>query len=198
MLSGALVVVSVIPYAIRVYQGKIETQITSWVLWALIGFALLVTYKSSGAEANVWPAVFGFTNPFIVMMLTIKRLGRNGWIKPDRIEAVCIAICVISLGLWLKLNQVKELVQYALYLAILADICSAIPTFKFVLRNPDKDRPFAWVAFAIAYGLAIFAITNHTPANYILPIWMVIGPLVIAFPMIRFRWHIRAPWKEWI
>lgn len=86
MLSGALVVVSAIPYIVRVYQGKIETQITSWVLWTLIGFALLVTYKSSGAEANVWPAVFGFTNPFIVMLLTIKRLGRNSWTKPDRIE----------------------------------------------------------------------------------------------------------------
>ena len=198
MLSGLLVFISAIPYCIRVYQGKIETQITTWVLWTLIGLVLLLTYKSSGAGANVWPAVFGFINPLIITILTMRRLGRSGWVRPDRIEIACIVISVISLGLWFRLSQDKGLVQFALYLAILADLGATTPTIKFVWKNPDRDRPFAWAMCAVAYGLAIFAITEHTFANYVLPIWMFIGGMSIAFPLAIYRWRIRARFTEWI
>ena len=70
LLSGSLVIISIIPYAIRVHQGKIRPVLTSWSLWSLIGLALLLTYRSAGAEDNIWPAVFGFTNPTLI---TIER-----------------------------------------------------------------------------------------------------------------------------
>ncbi|MEK7209134.1 MAG: hypothetical protein AAB677_02655, partial [Patescibacteria group bacterium] len=75
LTSGLLVVASVIPYSIRTYQGKVQPNLTSWSLWTLIGLALLLTYKSSGAEANVWPAVFGFTNPLLITIIVLRRHG---------------------------------------------------------------------------------------------------------------------------
>ena len=63
LLSGGLVFASILPYGYRTYQGKIRPVPTSWSLWALIGLALLLTYKSSGAVSNAWPALFGFINP---------------------------------------------------------------------------------------------------------------------------------------
>jgi len=196
LTAGMLVMISVIPYSIRTYQSKIQPNLTSWSLWTLIALVLLLTYKSSGAEANVWPAVFGFTNPLLITILVLRRRGE--WTKLNRVEVACLVFSLLSLGLWLGVHERKELAQYALYLAIIADTCAAIPTIVFVWTQPNGDRPFAWCLFAVGYGLAIFAITEYTFANYVLPLFMFFGSLSIAFPLARFRWRQKAPLSEWV
>ena len=196
LISGGLVIVSVIPYSIRTYQGKIQPNLTSWSLWTLIGFVLLLTYKSSGAEANVWPAVFGFTNPFLIVFLILRRHGV--WTKPNRIEGACIVFCLLSLGLWLGVRESRELSQYALYVAIVADACAGIPTIIFVWKRPESDRPFAWAFFSIGYGMAVFAITEHTFANYALPLYMFVAALSVTFPLALYRWRHKVHVSEWI
>ncbi len=84
LISGLLVIISAIPYSIRTYQGKIHPNLTSWSLWMLIGLALLLTYKSSGAEANVWPAVFGFISPFFITILNLATARWMDKTKPNR------------------------------------------------------------------------------------------------------------------
>lgn len=197
LISGILVAASAIPYSARVYQKKIHPNISSWSLWTVLGFALLLTYRSSGAEANVWPAIFGFVNPLVITTLIILR--KNGeWTRPSWVEIACIIFGLLSLGLWIVVRESRELAQYALYVAIVADSCAAIPTTILVWKQPDCDRPFAWASFAIAYGLAIFAITEHTVANYALPIYMFFGAGMIALPLALFRWRKRTPLSEWI
>mgnify|MGYP001581382023 FL=1 len=144
----------------------------------------------------MWPAIFGFTNPALITLLVIKR--RDEWTKPNQIEKICVVFSLLSFGLWIGVHKSKELTQYALYLAIVADFWAAIPTIKFVWAQPDDDRPFAWALFAVGYGLAIFAITDHTFANYILPIWMLFAGLGIAFPLAMHRWKQKSSLSEWI
>lgn len=196
LISGLLVVASIIPYSIRTYQGKIQPNLMSWSLWTLIGLALLLTYKSSGAEANVWPVVFGFTNPLLITIIILRRQSR--WIKPNRFEVACLVFGLLSIGLWLGVRENKEMAQYALYLAIVADLFAAIPTIVFVWMQPNGDRPFAWALFAVGYGLAIFSITEHTFANYILPLYMFFGSLSIMLPLILYRWRHKVPMSEWV
>jgi len=196
LVSGLLVAVSIVPYSIRTYQGKIQPNLTSWSLWSLLGLALLLTYKSSGAEASLWPAVFGFTNPTLITILLLLRRGE--WTKPNRVEKACVVFGLTSLGMWLGVHNNKELAQYALYLAIVADLCAAIPTIVFVWTQPDGDRPFAWCFFAVGYGLAIFAITEHTFANWALPLYMFFGSLSIALPLTLYRWKRKDPLVEWV
>ncbi len=196
LVSGLLVVASIIPYSIRTYQGKVHPNLTSFSLWTLIGVALLLTYRSSGAKANVGPAVFGAFNPLLITLLILRR--DRAWTRPDRIEVACIVFGVVSLGLWFCVRKSQELSQYALYLAIIADLCAAVPTIVFVWTHPDKDRPFAWGCFAVGYGLAIFAITDRTFANYVLPIYMTLGSSGIAFPLALHRWRQRTPLSEWV
>jgi Na+/melibiose symporter-like transporter len=196
MISGALVLVNIFPHAFRVYEGKIHPVPTSWSLWSLIGLALLLTYKSSGAGANVWPAIFGFTNPLLVMILAIRR--REHWKKPELYEWACLIFGIISLVLWVFVRNNKQLSTYALVLAIVADLFAAIPTLIFFVKKPMEDRPFAWGMYAFGYFLAIFAMPEQTFANYVLPLYMTVGSgiatLLLAIPRIRRG----VPLKEWI
>lgn len=195
-ISGALVVLSAVPYSVRVYQGKIKPHIISWGLWTLIGFSLLLTYKSSGAGANVWPAVFGFTNPLLVMILVIWRKGTGG--KLSRLDALCLFLGLVALVMWWFMRADQSLAQYALYVSIIADACAAIPTFAAYYADPTQDRPFAWLIFAVGYGLAVFAVPEPTLANYILPIYMFLGASLIAVPLVLYRARNRVSLGEWI
>ena len=196
MISGGLVVLSAIPYGTRTYQRKAKPNITSWALWGVIGFALLVTYKDSGAIDNVWPALFGFTNPCIIAGIGYWRSSTRqpftAW------EKASIAGCLCSLGLWIVLREDKELVQYALYVGLVADLCAAVPTLHFVWTQPKEERPGAWIMFALAYGLGIFAITEHSVANYALPLYMLIAPVTVVYPLIRYRIKAKIPLTQWI
>ncbi len=195
-ISGVLVVVSAIPYVFRVWQGKIRPSITSWGLWSVIGFALLVTYRSSGAGANVWPAIFGFINPTVITVLAVVKRGERT--KLSGLEWVCIAICFLSLGAWFLLRHDRSLVQWALYAAIVADAFAGFPTIGNAFTRPDLDRPFAWGMFAVAYLLALLAAPEWTAANYVLPIYMFLGAGTIACFLTRFRIRSKIPIKEWI
>jgi len=195
-LSGGLVFLSIVPYGIRTYEGKIQPVPTSWSLWSLIGLALLLTYRSSGAEANVWPAVFGFINPTAITILSVWKHGK--WRKLTFPERLCFLFGVASLGMWISMRRNPDLAQYGLYVAIMADICAAIPTIVFVWREPERDRPFAWILFAIGYFLAVFALPEETPANWILPIYMSLVALVVAFPLTLHRLRRQAPLKQWV
>lgn len=194
-MAGLIVMVSVIPYAIRVFQRKIQPNLVSWSIWSLLGLALLLTYHSSGATSNVWPAVFGFFNPVLITVLALWRGMRR---KPERWELVCGAIGVLSIVWWSIVHDVAAQAQFALYLAIVADATAAIPTIGFVWKYPRADRPFAWSMFGVGYGLGIFAITDHTFANYALPVYMLLGASTIAVILATYRVRNRLPVTEWV
>lgn len=177
-------------------QGVIEPNPVTWLLWTMIGLVVLLTYRSSGAEANIWPAVAGFVNPLVIAVWVLKNWAQR---KPfESFEYLCSAFCFISLVMWVFVRENKELSQYALYFAIIADACAAIPTLVFVLLYPEKERPFAWAMFGVGYGIGMFAITEHTIANYALPLYMLIAPISILIPLVRYRLRQKIPLKEWV
>ena len=195
-ISGLIVILSIIPYAIRTYQRKINPNPTSWSLWAFIGLAILFTYKDSGAQDNLWPAIFSFTNPTLISVLTIAR--REKWKPPDGFEIVCAVFGIASIITWWNVRQDPTMAAYALYLAIAADLAIAIPTIRDVWSNPKIDRPFAWFCFALGYLLAFFAVPEPSFANYILPAYMSTAGLIIGYPLAMYRYKLGAPAMEWI
>lgn len=187
--------VSAIPYAIRVYQRKITLNLVSWIIWSIIGWALLVTYDASGATNNIWPAILGAINPTIITTLAWWR-GTSK--KIDAWDITCGVIGIAAITLWALVRDEPSKVQFALYLAIIADACAGIPILKFVWNNPHLDRPFAWGMFGIGYGLSIFAITEYTVANYALPVYMLITASTICSVLCVYRIKNRLPVMEWI
>ena len=194
-LSGLIVMLSGIPYMIRIYQRKIQPNLVSFSIWSLVGLALLLTYRDSGAGSNLWPAVFGFINPTLITILALWRGEKR---KPEKWEIVCGMVGIASLVWWWFVRNEASQVQSALYLAIIADAGAAIPTIGFLWKHPEKDRPLMWSMFGIGYGLAVFAITDHTFANYALPVYMFIGANLIAGILFTHRIRNRIPIREWV
>lgn len=196
-LSGALVIVSIIPYSIRTWQKKITPNPTSWLLWTIIAFALFLTYKSSGAKDSIWPAIFGFTNPLLITVLIVIRQKTRFEKITEQTDMCCLIAGIASLIMWAFMRKNPDLAQYALYVAIIADAFAAIPTIVFLWNNPLEDRPFAWGLFSIGYGLSIFAIEENSIANYALPLYMFFGALSVTLILSVYRIRNKIPLKEW-
>lgn len=195
LISGLIVSLSAIPYGWRVFQRKIQPNVVSWSIWSFIGLALLLTYDSSGAEANIWPAVFGFISPCFITILAVWRGERK---RPEWFEIVCLVFGTSSLTMWWFVRNEPSLAQYALYVAITADTWAAIPTITMLWRRPELDRPAMWALFAFGYGLGCFAITKHTFANYSLPVYMFVSGSFIALILVAYRIKNKIPLREWI
>jgi cytochrome c-type biogenesis protein CcmH/NrfF len=73
-----------------------------------------------------------------------------------------------------------------------------LPSIKFLSKNPEKDRPALWIVFSFGYFLSMFAITEHTFANWILPVFMTLAPALVWIHLVKYRVKNKIPLKEWI
>jgi hypothetical protein len=197
-ISAIIVFASVIPYAIRVWQRKITPNLISWTIWTLLGVAILISYRSSGAKESVYPAIIGCINPLIIMVLILTRNLKKSKKKLSFWDFMCGIFGVISIVLWYTTNNDPHKVQYALYIAIIADFWALVPTIKDAIKTPSEDRPFMWLLYSVGYSVSIFAITEHTVANYILPVYMFCGPIIVFILLARYRIKNKIPFKEWV
>lgn len=196
-VSGGMVAVSGWFYTVRTWQHKNHPPLSSFTLWSIIGLALLLTYKSSGAKDNIWPAVFGFVNPLIILAVGIGRKNiQLEW--PTELEWGCFICVTLSLVLWWHMRQDPSLAQYALYVAIIADYGAGIPMMKFAREEPAEEGPLAWIIFAVGFALAVFAVPSASVANYSLPTSSFILGMIIAWPLCQYRWRERRPAREWL
>lgn len=196
-ILSALVVLAAYPaYIIRIWQRKIVPNISSWAIFALISIALcLSSYSSSGAGINSWVTLgplVGCTGIVIVALMRSKEKSLT------RFDLVCLIFGVLSIAFWFFTRQSKELVQFALYIGILTDFIGILPSINFLTKHPEKDRPAMWVIFSLGYFLSMFAITEHTFANWFLPSFMVLVPALVWVPLMKYRIKNKISIKEWI
>lgn len=150
-------------YITRVWQRKINPNISSWTIWVIMSVAIcLSSFSSSGGGENSWVtigATIGCIGVLISALLRSKEKSMNTF------DIVCLILGISSIVLWGFTKQSKELVQYALYLGVLADFIGLLPSANFLSKNPEKDRPAMWIVFSLGYFFSVFAITENTIAN---------------------------------
>lgn len=193
-ISGIVVLLSIIPYAIRVYQRKIIANLVSWSIWSMVALALVANYDMSGAKDNLWTLIWGTANPFII---TIIALWRGGTRKLGVFDIWCLVFGIISMIVWYYFNT-KEAATLGLVMGIVADAFAMVPTIRGVYLAPKDDRPMMWGMFSLGYLVSLFSITEHTFSNYVLPLYMSIGSGIVFVILTRYRLEHKIPLREWV
>lgn len=196
-VSGILVFLSIFPYAYRVWKKDIIPNPITWFIWSVGGVALLLTYKGVGADKNVWPAIAGAFNPVLVFFIAMFH-GKRAKITLADTFCLVLGITAIGLWFWIEISKNKVYAPYALYIGIVGDACAAVPTFRYIRKEPQDDRPLMWILFAIGYCLAIFAVDKQGFSNYVLPIYMFIMATIISMPLVAYRIQNKIPIGEWV
>jgi hypothetical protein len=196
IFAAVIVLASYPAYIIRIWQRKIIPNISSWTIFSILSVALcLSSNSSSGGGINSWVTfgpMFGCTTTLIVALL------RSNEKSFTRFDLICLILGVLSIAFWFFTKQNRELVQFALYIGILADFIGILPSMNFLIKYPEKDRPAMWIIFSLGYFFSIFAITEHTFANWFLPSFMVLAPALVWIPLIKYRLKNKISIKEWV
>lgn len=194
-ISGLIIFISGSLYTYNVYKNKTEANLITWTLFTIMGVAIILTYSASGAKDNLIPAIASAINPVIIMFLLLFRKSKKTF---TTIDIICGLLGVAAIIFWYFTQNNRFLVQWALYTAIIADIIAIIPTVIFVKKHPEKDSPIPWIIFSFGYALAFLTITDHTLANYSLPLWMTFGTAFVWVPLLKYRIKNKISIREWI
>ncbi|QQS21126.1 MAG: hypothetical protein IPL87_01175 [Candidatus Moraniibacteriota bacterium] len=124
-------------YALRVWQKKERANLATWSIVLVLDVAgLYLAYATGNKEPYIqagWCIAV-----LLIFIATWKRKGDWQWTKT---ESTVLAICVLSVVVWLTSQAV--LISLLGYLT--AAFLSAWPQAKDYLRHPEVARKSAWV-----------------------------------------------------
>jgi hypothetical protein len=191
--SLILVLFAGLIHAKRVWSGVIRVHPVSMIIWSLTGIALLVSYKTMNTNyefyVTIGNTIFPVVNLFISMRYKV-RLELSRW------DYATAFFGIVSIVTWYFVRQSHELSAYANYIALFADMCAIVPTFRMVKVNPMIEKPLPWILFGIGFGINVFIITDKSFANYVLPVYMFFAANSIAVIQIihRQKNNIKESW----
>lgn len=192
-VSLAFVLLAGLLHVRRVWQGMIVISPVSWFIWFAVSFAILLSYGSMNTKHEYYVAIGNVLFPGLNFFLSFRqktKIELSGW------DYSAFSLGTISIILWWLVRQQEENAQYANYLAISADMCALIPTFRLVRKNPMIEKPLPWLLFALGFGTSMFAIETHSFSNYVLPIYMVLAAGSIFWLQLshRTKFKIHETW----
>lgn len=185
-----------IHYSTLAWKGKVYPNPVSWFVWAMVGLAIFLTAEASEAKEVYFASIITAVSPVIIFVIILVR-ETNRVYNLSVHEKLCLVLALVGYSLWFILGETPELAQWSLYWMIGVDLIVLWPTFEQVVKDPESDKPVPWIMFGIGYGIAGFAITEHTVTNWVLPIYMFVGSLLVATPMVLVRIKKKALFKEW-
>jgi len=192
-ISLALVLIAGGFHVRRVWQGEITISPVSWFIWFAVSFAILLSYNSMDTKHELYVAIGNVIFPGMNFALSFRQKTK---VELSKWDYGALILGLVAMVLWWFVRQDPTQVQYANYLAILADMCAVIPTFMLVKKNPMVEKPLPWLIFALGFGISTFAIESDSFANYVLPIYMFVGAGLIAALQVHYRWkyNIHEKW----
>lgn len=193
-LSGLLVSVSGLYYAILVYTRKAPSNPVSWAAWSIIGIAMFLT---SNSEFGFNAITFGMINPIVITAIAVWRQLQTA--EPlTRREMASAIIGFGAIIAWLFAQIHKAPSEWILGLSILADCIPLWAILRGAWEKPADDKPFPWVIFAIGFGLSAFGQSELSVYTLALPVYMFVGASAVAFPLVVYRIQKRTPLHQWV
>lgn len=168
MLPAGLIIIAILlrlasgaSYFRATWQGRAQPSLVSWFFWsvtALIAFAVQIL-KGDGVSAWVTLAI-GLSPVAVCAAALYKGAYKAGFSRADK---WCVALTIIGILLWL----ISKNPLTALFMSILADIFSSIPTILKSWRAPHTEYPLAYLLSIASMTITLLTITNWNVTNWL-------------------------------
>ena len=153
VMAGIMSLVAYFPYIRSILKHKTKPSRSSWWIWSLVGFFILLSYYDVGARNTIWIPLVFFICPLIIAILSIKfGEGKN----LNKLDKLCIFGVITSLIPWIIFKSA----QITLLINIFIDFLGFLPTFQKIHKHPLTENRFAWTLFFIGSILNIVALEN--------------------------------------
>jgi hypothetical protein len=166
-------------YIRAIIKGKARPNLLSWFLWSTTPIVAFVAAISSGVGISSFGTLALAASSVLVLIVALWR--RAGVIAFDPATIACGLFAVLGIVLW----QTTADPYFAISAAILADIASAIPTFRKIVRQPWTEYAPTYLLSAFAMVFALLTINDWSFASAAFPAY-TLAVNVFAVTLILF------------
>jgi hypothetical protein len=162
LVAGGITLAIFGPYLHRVATGRIRPRPASWVVWA--GSTLLVAggQALAGAGVGALPILLSGLLSGLVAVLAVRRPDAPPATTGDR---WCMGIALGCLPLWAMTGDPL----WSVLILTGIDLVGFVPTVRAVVREPERESPLLFLAFAVRNAVALAALEAHNPSTVVFP-----------------------------
>ncbi len=158
-------------YAVRIWQKKERANLATWFIVLILDFVgLYLAYATGNSEPYIQA---GWC--IAALLIVIAALVRRGDWLWTRTETNVLAICAVSVSVWLT----SEAVLISLIGYLVAAFLSTWPQAKDYLRHPEVARKSAWLwqvsIIAILFPLVAKLVEQKYGVEHTLIYYALIG-----------------------
>lgn len=174
-IAAALRIFGGAAYLLATVRGRTQPSPVSWLLWSIIPLIVFIAELQAGVGAVAIITLAVAASPLMVFLATIIKDHRSFQLKG--FDLLCAIIAVGGIILWAS----TETPEIAIVAMIFADIVSALPTIKKLIKKPKSEFPPSFLLSALSMAIAIMTIDNWTFAAAVYPIYVLIINLFIYY-----------------
>jgi len=155
-------------------RGEAKPNPVSWLLWSFTPLISFFAGLSNGFDALLIVTLATGISPLLVFLIAVVKNPRS--LRFNKLNVSCFIIALLGIGLW----TITDHPLLAIWLAILADIVSAIPTLAKIIRHPYSEYMPTYIINGGGMLLAILATDTLSPLALAFPIYILLINIVIV------------------
>lgn len=163
ILATVVAISGYLPYIRDTFKGKTKPHVFSWFLWGLvssIAFGIQITNKGGfGSIPNLVMV--------IICLVIFLRALKNGTKGISKFDVISLVLALLAIIMWLV---VKEPL-ISVFLIIIVDLFSFLPTFRKSWNKPNEETFITWAMNAVRQVLIILALDEINIVNVSYPVY---------------------------
>jgi hypothetical protein len=166
-LSAAIQLLCFLPYIRDIFRQKVKPHAFTWLIWGIMSVIIFAIQISEGAGAGTWLLVVCATLSLLIAFLAVK----YGTTQADRLDWVFLAACILTIPLWLWLDQ-----AFASMLMLWAiNFVAFWPTIRKAWRLPHDESVQLFFLGGVSAALAVLAVESREFLTLFYPCWLALS-----------------------
>jgi hypothetical protein len=174
--SGALIIISAIPYIRDIFLLKTKPERATWLIWSVL---LLIAFFAQLAEGGTWSLITTAIDCLIVIIIFILSI-KYGMGGTTKLDIVALAGAGIGLIVWYLTNEPL----FALLITIFIDSLGGMLTIVKTYKEPTTETFSAYVICGTGGLLGAFSVGEMSFSLIIFPLWICILNYSIAMTIV--------------
>lgn len=171
-------------------RGRAHPELLSWFLWAMTPMIAFFAERSAGVGVVAYVTLALGVSPLLVFLSALVK--RTGIVKLDGFNVLCVLFSVIGIILWRTTSNP----EVAIALAIAADIASAVPTIRKIIKSPETEYPPSYALSALGMVVALLTIKEWEFAAYAFPLYILSINTLIVFLILLYSRKVKKSKKR--
>lgn len=180
VVASVIPIAGAIPYFIDSLKNKTQPKFATWSTWTLLN---IINAAAAFAENALPTAVSSTAGALATGSIAMIAL-RNGFTQYTRFDAICQALALIGIPLWLLSSEPASAVIMVIFVSTLA----GLPTLRHAWTAPYAETPAAFATGALGSLIILASLEQFTFVAVALPFSILIfDALVVAVIFARRR-----------